>query len=293
MKLAVFTDEVSQDLERAVKLAVEHHLDGVELRTVWDTPVARLSEEQVGRIRETLEAHDLRVAAIASPVFKCELDDGQEQREHLGYLRSCIRIGRELGTNLIRVFAFWKRGPSEPVWERVKRQFGAAVPIAEGEGAILALENEATTYLATAAETRRFVEETGSPAVKVVWDPCNEVHAEEGITPYPEAYELVKPWVVHVHVKDARLVPGTREPALAPVGEGVINWRGQLEELLASGYEGYCSMETHWRPQALTEDQLERPGGEAFSEAGEYATDLCLRNFLAILAEARRATNTG
>ncbi|NIR00558.1 MAG: hypothetical protein GTN78_10215, partial [Gemmatimonadales bacterium] len=35
MKLAVFTDEVSQDLETALKLAVRYNLDGVELRTVW------------------------------------------------------------------------------------------------------------------------------------------------------------------------------------------------------------------------------------------------------------------
>jgi len=57
------------------------------------------------------------------------------------------------------------------------------------------------------------------------------------------------------------------------------------------GYDGYISLETHWRPQALPEDVLNQPGGEGFSEAGEYASDLCLRNLTGLLAEARRETD--
>jgi len=291
MKLAVFTDEVSQELDRAIRLAVEYKLDGVELRSVWGTGVQKLSRNQVKRAREALEAHDLKVAAIASPVFKCELGNAQEHRDHLDYLRHCIEVGRELGTNIIRLFAFWKRGPSDPVWEQIKREFSPAIPIAEGEGAVLGIENEASTYLATAAEVKRFLSEIDSPVVKAVWDPCNEIFAEDGILPYPDAYELVKPWVVHVHIKDAKRDSATGEPAVTPLGEGVIDWRGQLESLLREGYQGYASLETHWRPHALSEDQLNRPGGEAFSEAGEYASDLCLKNLMGILADARRAAN--
>ncbi len=288
MKLAVFTDEVSQDLNTAVRLAVRHRLDGVELRTVWSKPVQHLTEEEVGRVRRSLEQRELSLAAIASPVFKCELDDEAANRDHLDYLRSCIRIARELGTDVVRVFTFWKRGPSEPVWARVKRRFRPAVSIAEEAGVVLAVENEPTTYCATAAETKRFAAEIDSPAVRVVWDPGNEIHAEEGITPYPDAYEMVKPFVAHVHVKDASRHPTTGVPRLTPVGEGDVDWKGQLRGLLSSSYGGYVSLETHWRPKALPENSLNQPGGEGFSEAGEYATDLCLQNLMSILAEARR-----
>jgi hypothetical protein len=30
---------------------------------------------------------------------------------------------------------------------------------------------------------------------------------------------------------------------------------------------------------------MNRPGGQAYSEAGEYASDLCMRNLVAMLAE--------
>jgi len=288
MKLAVFTDEVSQDLQTALRLAAHYQLDAIEIRTLWSRPVQHLSSEQVDRVSRMLRERELNLAAIASSVFKCELDDEAAQRDNLDYLRSCSRIAKQLGTNLIRVFTFWKRGPSAPVWERVKKQFRAAIPIAEEEGIILGVENEHTTYCATAAETQRFVAEMDSPVVKVVWDPCNEVCAEEGITPYPDAYRLVAPSVVHVHVKDAERPSGGGPARHTPVGEGSIDWKGQFTDLLRSGYDGYASLETHWRPRSLPNSALNQPGGAGFSEAGEYASDLCLRNLLAILAEARR-----
>lgn len=288
MKLAVFSDEVSQELETALKLAVKYQLDGVELRSVWNTPVQHLTGEQVSRIRHLLEEHGLAVAALASPVFKCELDDEAQRREHLEYLRSCCRLAHQFDTKLIRIFAFWKHGPSAPVWDRIRANFRPALPIAEDAGLTLMLENEATTYCATAAETARFVSEMNSPALKVAWDPCNEVFAEDGLTPYPDAYRLVQAMTIHVHVKDS-----TKDAAgvaqIAPLGDGVVDWKGQLADLLSRGYSGYVSLETHWRPQALSEDVLNQPGGAGFSEAGEYASDLCLRNLMETLAEARRA----
>jgi sugar phosphate isomerase/epimerase len=288
MKLAVFTDEVSQDLEKAVQFAVRFNLDGVELRTVWDKSVHDLSDSEIGRISAMLRDHNLSLPCIASPVFKCELDDEATQRQHLDHLQRCIRAAKKLNTGIIRIFTFWKRGPSVPVWERIKAQFRPAIPLAEGEGIVLGLENEASTYCATAAETRRFIIEMETPALKAVWDPCNELYAEEGITPYPDAYRLVEPWLAHVHVKDARKDSGAGEAQIMPVGDGEVDWAGQLRELLSRKYEGYLSLETHWRPQALPEEVLNRPGGAGFSESGEYASDLCMRNFLRILAEVRR-----
>lgn len=288
MKLAVFTDEVSQDLSKALQLAVRYKLDAVELRSVWDKPVQHLSGDDVARIGEMVRGRELEVAAIASPIFKCELDDEAAQRDHLDYLHRCIEIGKTLGTNIIRVFTFWKRGPSGPVWERIKESFRPAVPIAEEAGVVLGIENEASTYCATAAETKRFVEEIGSDAVRVVWDPCNEVFAEEGVTPYPDAYEMIAPLAAHVHVKDAERAAGAEQARCTPVGDGIVDWKGQFQALLSAGYEGYASLETHWRPRALPQEVLNQPGGSGFSESGEYASELCLRNLMGILAEARR-----
>jgi sugar phosphate isomerase/epimerase len=131
------------------------------------------------------------------------------------------------------------------------------------------------------------VKELGSPAVRVVWDPGNEVHAEDGITPFPDAYRSVEQLTVHMHVKDGKRA-ASGAARVTPIGDGTVDWRGQLVDLLRRDYRGYISLETHWRPTALPENVLNQPGGAGFSEAGEYATDLCMRNLLAILADARR-----
>ena len=288
MKLAVFTDEVTQDLEKAVKFATGFKLDGVELRSVWDKPVHALTDDELKRVRDLLGEADLSVPCISSPVFKCDLDDAAAQKEHLEFLRRSIEAAKVLDTNIIRIFTFWKKGPSAPVWQRIKDQFRPAVPIAEGEGIILGLENEASTFCATAAETKRFITEMGSSAIKSVWDPCNELYAGEGITPFPDAYRLVEPLMAHLHVKDAGK-DASGEAQIMPVGDGDVDWKGQFVDLITKGYQGFISLETHWRPQALSEDVLNRPGGSGFSESGEYASDLCMRNMLGILEEAKQS----
>ena len=66
------TDEVSQDLQTAVKLAKEYDLDGVELRRVWDKPPQELLGD-INKIREIIEKSNLNVSAIASPFFKASI----------------------------------------------------------------------------------------------------------------------------------------------------------------------------------------------------------------------------
>jgi sugar phosphate isomerase/epimerase len=70
------------------------------------------------------------------------------------------------------------------------------------------------------------------------------------------------------------------------MGEGVIDYVGQFKALKDDGYSGYVSLETHWRPVKLSEELLNRPGGEKFSESGEFASRICLKNIMKILEES-------
>ena len=284
-KLGVISDEISQDFQTVVDVAAEYKLSGVEVRSVWDKPPQDLTDEDIGKMKGILDAAGVEVAGIASPFFKCDIDDEQQRHEHLEILRKCIKIAQFFGTNIVRGFAFWKTDRTEELWDTILGYYREPMRIAEGEGIFIGLENEASTSLYTARLTARFIDDVDSPNVRAIWDPANEAQAEGGETPYPDAYNRLKAKMIHCHAKDVAPNPDG-EMESVPVGTGVVDWKGQIKELLDSGYKGYLSLETHWRPKkVLSEDLLNRPGGAAFSEAGEEASRVCLDNILGILKE--------
>lgn len=287
-KTGVISDEISQDFERACKVAGELGLDSVEIRTVWEKNPQDLDDEDIGKMKKILKGHSLKVCAIASPFFKCDLDSEEEYRQHLQMLKIFIKLAREFETKIIRGFAFWKKeGSLENYWERIINKFPAAVKILESEGMFLGLENESSTFLGKGEEVGRFLKEINSENVKPLWDPANEVFASGGKEPFPQGYNWIKESMIHMHIKDAGRNEKSGEIESLPVGEGVIDYAGHFQQLNKDGYKGYLSLETHWRPKKeLSKELLNRPGGSSFSELGEEATRICVKNWFEIMKGA-------
>ncbi len=284
--IAVITDEVSQDLDTVIAFARNYNLDGIEIRSIWGKPPQDLDDDEIVRIRDRTGEAGLAVVGVAPPFYKCDIDDDASCREHLDMLRRCIRVAHTLDTTLVRVFAFWKQDPLDQHWDRIIERFAEPVRIAGGEGVVLGLENEMSTMIGTGAETRRFIDALDTPVVKPLWDPCNELFANDGYAPYPDGYNHVRSDMCHMHFKDgARGKDGAY--VNVPMCEGEIDYRGQFSDLVEQGYDGCLSLETHWRigPEQIEQDLLELPGGEQFSEAGEAASRICMQNTLDLLNE--------
>jgi len=285
-KLSVFTDEISQDFERAVLVAQEYHLNGVEVRSAWDKPPHGLETHDIREMRELLRGTKLQVCSIASPFYKCDIDSPEERAQHLEILRKCCVLADAFNCQIIRGFTFWRKKPLEEYWERAVDGFQEPLKILEKHGKVLAIENEASTMIGTGKRLARFLTEINSPRIGSIWDPANCIYdADEPEVPFPNGYNAIKDHMVHMHLKDAVRDPKTGEPTCVPIGEGAVDFRGQFRALVADGYEGFVSLETHWRPSALSEEQLNRPGGASFSKEGEYASRVCLDNLFAILKE--------
>ena len=289
-KIGVVGDEVSQDFQTVVNFASEFNLDVIEIRSVWDKPPQALSTQDIEEMKRILYRTDIQIVGIASPFFKCDINDTAERKEHLGILKACIKLAQAFDVNLIRTFAFWKTDKVEDRWDEIISAYDEPVRIAQSEGILLGMENEFSTSLATAKLTERFVREIDSPNVRAIWDPANEAHADqEGEPAYPDAYERLKPLMVHVHLKDAGRNRETGALESVPVGEGVVDWPGQLQALVDDGYDGYVCLETHWRPAIkIDDDLLNRPRGSTFSEAGEEGSRICIQNLLRMIEKLPR-----
>ena len=146
-KLAVISDEISQDFQTVVNVAAEYKLNGIEIRSVWDKPPQDLSDEDMAKMKGILDAAGVEVAGIASPFYKCDIDNEQERSEHLEILKKCVKMAHFFGTNIVRGFAFWKTDQTLALWDRILGYYREPVKIVEGEGIVIGLENEASTSL--------------------------------------------------------------------------------------------------------------------------------------------------
>lgn len=280
MRLSVITDEISMDFGYALDVMKEYGCAGAELRSLWNTNIGDLSDEQVDEARKLVDEKGFEVCGIASPLFKCELSEAsgglgmthqatqRTSKDQMDLLKRCTDVARRFGTNYIRMFSYWKRGDLTPaIEEAIARGISDAVKFAEDNGIILLMENEHACYLGTGAETARLLSEINSPALKVVWDPGNAFMAGE--IPFPDGYAAVRNYIEHVHVKDAELL-ASGVKRFVVVGEGEIDFKGQIAALKADGYEGYLSLETHYRP---------------FGGTPEQGSRLCLQGLKTLLSE--------
>lgn len=266
MKLAVITDEIDADLGRALDVMAEYGVRGAELRQLWDKNISEAPADYWQRAKRELDSRGMTVVGIASPFYKCALPgaepDGPAGPLHgasarglgdqISLLERCVEAAHFFDTALIRTFSFWKSGLLTPEQEEtIVDAYDEPAAIAERGGVVLGIENEHDCCLATGAQTARVLEEIHSSSVKAIWDPGNAFMAGE--LPYPTGYAALKDFITHIHIKDARVALGALVPEWTVVGEGAIDYAGQLAALKQSGYDGWLSLETHYRGHSTKE----------------------------------------
>jgi sugar phosphate isomerase/epimerase len=296
-RFGAVTDELDDDLDRALSIARDLGITAVELNQLWGRNVVELSEAEIVSAERILSAAKARVIAIDPPCFKpCVLDhlpvgrvaEDPEVARHLELLDRALGLARRFDAPFVRVFSFRRSGivglgnPSprpldggaipEEMLDRIAEGLREAARRAEDAGVTLLLENVRSCWANTGVNTAAVLEAVDSPALQALWDPANDFVS--GGVPYPDGYEAVRPHMLHVHVKDARTVDAaTGLTAWAPVGDGEVDYQGQIRALLEDGYPGVLALETHWRP------------------AGGSAEDASRHSFAGLLALVREMTD--
>ena len=243
IRLSAFADEISPDLDEQIAVLSLEHIHFLDLRGVWNTNVLDLSNQQVTRVKETLDAHGIGVAAIGSPIGKVPIDSSFN--EHLHLFERAITVAQALQTPYIRIFSFYPpaasdRGAVNPAEYRdeVLRRLREMTARARAAAVILLHENEKDIYGDTIARCVDLLQGINDAHFQAVFDPANFIQC--GQTPYPDAYEALRPWLRYVHVKDAR-----SDGSVVAAGEGVSHWPELLQRLRADGYDGFLSLEPH------------------------------------------------
>lgn len=280
-KLGVITDEVSQDLNVVLAFAQKYQLDTLEIRSIMDKPVHQLSDEQLIAIREQTVAAGLHICALSSPIFKCDLDNEEELREHYQIIEQCARTAKLLGASMIRGFSFWAKGSFEDHKHMIAMHIREAARKLQAEGLTFVLEFDPSVYATNSRTVAELIQLVNADNVRALYDPGNAIWDPEQEVPYPDGFYYVRDKIAHIHLKDA--VRHADGPIGVAIGKGEVDYKGLFQQLADDGYDGYLILETHYRlTSLLTEEQLKRPSGQGFSAGGLEASEECIEALLAM-----------
>jgi sugar phosphate isomerase/epimerase len=181
-------------------------------------------------------------------------------------LERVFKLAPFFGTSKVRVFSYWRVEEPERAYPYVRERLAKAAALAAQHNITLLLENETDCNVATGKELGQMLRDINSPGLQGMWDPCNA--AGLGEVPFPDGYRQVRGLFRHMHIKDMRKEPATGKFQYVPVGQGMIDYRGQFTALRDDGYGGTMSLETSYL----------RPDGNKLESTRE-----CLEGLLGVL----------
>lgn len=237
--LSGFGDEIHED--PAIQVAVLQSLGAshIEVRSAWGVNVADFTDAHLGQLKDVLDETGMAVSAIASPIGKVDID--LPVSHEVERLRRICQIATTLDTEYVRIFSFFYGDKShESIRDAVMERLQALAAVAEEYGLTLLHENEKDIYGDTPERVLDLIQTVDSPALRVAWDNANFVQV--GVDhPFDAGYDLLKPYLEYLQVKDALTATGE----VVPVGKGDGQLLETLRALRDDGFDGFASLEPH------------------------------------------------
>jgi len=235
MKIGHRAVNLGLPMMEAIRKAAELGFDGITLmvREGWLEPET-IMQDGGEEIWDLVNSLGLEISALTggfgSMSDPAKADAARERAEMC--VRTTAAMGLDLVTSHIGVIPE-DLGSDEG--KAMLERMGEVCEVAEELDVVIAVE----TGPEEAWLLRDFIEELGSPQLKVNYDPANLLM--RGFD-HVQGVEDLAPYIVHTHAKDAVRHPdGSREQR--PLGEGDVNiehWVGQLKEI---GYDGWLCIE--------------------------------------------------
>lgn len=237
--------------------------DGIELmaKRPHASPLD-LSDSDRKRVREYVAAKGLVLPCIAGyqdfSDDHLHLDMPKGEKELL-YLRESIRIARDLGAKILRIYSSFLYPDIQRslLWKQCVKYLKEGVKHAEDSDVILALQNHSELTF-NHVDVLEMIEEVGSDYLKIALDP--PYICMTGL-PYDRAVEDCKKRIVYSTTSDFVQIPApvnTRVPGFlhysagllvlyrkktVPVGQGEVDYKSFLSALKRIGYDDYLAYE--------------------------------------------------
>jgi sugar phosphate isomerase/epimerase len=268
MKLAAFADEISPDLNEQIKVCKENQVTHFELRGVHGKNVLDFDKALRQEIKTKLRDNGMAVISIGSPIGKVKITE--PWAAHFERFKIAVDSAEYFGAPFLRVFSYYPPDGGDILKHRdeVMRRFREKVQYIKDHPVTLIHENEAKIFGEKGQQCLDLMTTINSPKLKSAFDFANFVQAGE----HPlDNWPALKPYSVHIHIKDALLA----DKKVVPAGQGDGQIEPVLLDLNRSGYAGFLSLEPH----LAAHGQFSGFSGPAlFKVAADALKDLCRKN---------------
>ncbi len=248
-KITGFSDEASSDIVTQFETISRLGVEFFEPRVVNGKNISSLTEEETAELKAIMENYGITASSIGSPIGKIKTGDDFEA--HFELFKNTVRVAKAIGARYIRMFSFFlPEGEDYDTYtEFVVEKLTRMVKYAEQEGVILLHENEKGIYGNIARRCKVLFERIVSPNFRAVFDFSNFIECDQETM---EAYEMLKPYIEYIHIKD-----NTKGVGVLPAGKGEGKIEEILRDLYKNGYDGYLSLEPHLTKYEIPNDSSE------------------------------------
>ena len=270
-----FTDEAEKTLAGQISTLREVEWEAIELRLIDGKNVCDQTEDEWKRTWEHLQSEGIAVVGFGGQIGNWARAIDTNFQLDLDELKRVAPRMRQANCKFLRIMSYPNSADNplgKPEWKaEVVRRLRELANIAEGEEIVLGHEN-CSGYGETAEGFLELVEAVDNPSFQLIFDTGNNSLHEQNTKATWDYYRACRSNITHVHIKAAK--PESKNGKLAPcyADEDPLQKR-ILEDLEATGYDGWLSIEPHLKA-AIHAGQDIDDSGEARRVWVEYAKRL-------------------
>jgi sugar phosphate isomerase/epimerase len=239
LKLSAFADEISANLDEQIAVCKANGVTHFELRGVNNKNVMDFEPELRAEIRSKLADNGMGVISIGSPIGKIKVTDPWEP--HFEKFKRAVEFAEYFSAPFVRIFSYYPPEKTDDIKKHRDEVIGrmkAKADYMTSHNVVLVHENEKAIYGEHGSECLDLMKTINSPKLRTAFDFANFVEAGDTVI---DNWPMLKPYTVHIHVKDCRRSDGR----MVPAGEGNGDIGAILKDAYASGYRGFLTLEPH------------------------------------------------
>lgn len=251
MILSTVTDEVTPDrssgaFPKIFSMAADEGVRNFEIRMVEAKRFPVVEAAAWDRLKHWGEQFGVTYSTVSPGLYKADLHSDLLPFHGNEILSMSLDLAERIGVTTLVTFGV-ERSPldTEADRARVIDLLGEAVDVAAARGFEVQLEPIPGSWADTGESCLALLEGVGRSSFGLVWDTGNIYEAER--KHFRESYDLLRPHIRNVHLKDGSF-EGDRM-VWQHFGAGETDVAGQVAALAADGYDGTLTVEPKREPQ--------------------------------------------